>query len=87
MPVVTLLEAKRQLRIESNLDDALLSHKISVAEEYVEGVVGPLADFTDGVPATVKEAVLLMVEHYFDDLSGAKSRAEGLLLPHRQWAF
>lgn len=87
MSLVTIEEAKRQLRIESNLDDALITHKIAVAEEYVEGVVGPFADFTDGVPAMVKEAVLLMVEHYFDDLSGAKSRAEGLLLPHRNWSF
>ena len=87
MPIVTLDEVKQHMRIEGNLDDALLSNKIELAEEYVSGFVGSFDAFTDGVPESVKEAIRLMVEFSFDGRNDAHEKAHMLLLPYRRFAF
>lgn len=87
MPIVSLEEAKRHLRIEGNVDDALILENISVAESYVESFVGTIGEVADDVPDTLKKAILFMTEYYFDGNNSAKERADGLILPHREWYF
>ncbi|MDF2810576.1 MAG: hypothetical protein K0S56_1607 [Microvirga sp.] len=87
MPIVSLEEAKRHLRIEGNVDDALISENIGVAEGYVESFVGTIGEVADDVPDTLKKAILFMTEYYFDGNNSAKERADELILPHREWYF
>ncbi len=87
MPIVRLEEAKRHLKIEGNVEDALISDNISVAESYVEGFVGTIGDVADEVPDALKKAIIFMTEYYFDGNNGAKERADELILPYRKWSF
>ncbi len=87
MSIVTLEAVKRHLRIEGTIDDALILENIAVAEAYVEGYVGPLSAFEDGIPDMLAKAIVLLVEHYFSPPSDAKDRADALILPYRKWSF
>lgn len=87
MSIVTLEAVKRHLRIEGMSDDALILENIAVAEAYVEGYVGSLSAFEDGIPDMLTKAIAFLVEHYFDALSDAKVRADALILPYRKWSF
>ena len=87
MSIVTLEEVKLHLRIEGNLDDALLTQKIGVAEGYIESFIGTIDEIGEFVPDTIKEAILDMVSYYYDGNSDAKERALELILPYRKWAF
>lgn len=87
MSIITLEEVKQHLRIEGNLDDALLMQKIGAAEGYVESFIGTIDEIGDFVPDTIKEAILSMVSYYYDGNSDAKERALELILPYRKWGF
>lgn len=87
MSIVTLEEVKLHLRIEGNLDDALLTRKVSVAEGYVESFIGTIEEIGEFVPDTIKEAILEMVSYYYEGNSDAKERALELILPYRKWGF
>lgn len=87
MPIVTLEEAKRHLRIEGTADDALISENIGVAEAYVESYVGTIGDIADDVPDVLRKAILYIVEHHFDGNNSAKERADELIMPYRKWSF
>jgi hypothetical protein len=99
MSVLTVNDIKAHLNIVGTADDTLLGEKIAAAEELVAAYIGQddLADM-DPVPATVKEAVRLLVAHWYEQreaavvgLTGGVSSTEipfgvaELLRPHRTW--
>jgi uncharacterized phage protein (predicted DNA packaging) len=97
--VLTVEDLKAHLNVVGDDDDTLIEGKIEAAEELVAAYIGQddLADM-DPVPATVKEAVRLLVAHWYEQreaavvgLTGGVSSTEipfgvaELLRPHRTW--
>lgn len=65
MTTTPLALLKAQLTLEHDLDDALLSHKLAVAEEFIGNHTGtPFAD-RDPVPASLTEAALMLAAHWY----------------------
>jgi uncharacterized phage protein (predicted DNA packaging) len=66
---LTLL--KSQLTLEHDLDDALLQHKLNVAEEWIGNYTGtPFADHNP-VPASLTEAALQLAAYWYVQREGA----------------
>jgi uncharacterized phage protein (predicted DNA packaging) len=97
MASIELADLKAHLNITTDTDDALLTEKIAVAEDWIESFIGvEFADFGDGVPRSVKEAVRQLAAHLYENreasLVGASAQELpfgliDLLTPHREWAF
>jgi uncharacterized phage protein (predicted DNA packaging) len=60
---------KAQLNIDHNLDDALLQHKLNVAEEWIENHTGQL--FAGYIPASFTEAALQLAAYWYVQREGA----------------
>jgi uncharacterized phage protein (predicted DNA packaging) len=96
MPALDLADIKAHLNITDDADDALLTEKIAVAEDWVEHFLGcELSDF-DEVPGGVREAIRQLVAHLYENreasLVGVSAEALpfgliDLLSPHREWVF
>lgn len=95
---MTAIEAlKAQLNITDDTDDALLTHKIAAAEATITSDIGadePVA--YDTAPADLREAVLLLASHLYENreavLVGVGAEAlpfgyEHLVQAHRKWVF
>ncbi|NKM86347.1 phage gp6-like head-tail connector protein [Rhizobium laguerreae] len=100
MSIVQLATAKAHLNITDTADDALIQGKIDAAEAYVEKILGfTLATGfggSAGVPDDVKEAILQLVGHFYENREGslvgitAEELPFGvwdLLAGHRQYVF
>lgn len=62
---------KAQLNLEHDLDDALLTHKLAVAEDWISNYTGtPFADH-DPVPASLTEAALQLAAYWYVQREGA----------------
>lgn len=71
MTVTPLPLLKAQLNLEHDLDDALLSHKLAVAEEWIGNFTGtPFADHQP-VPASLTEAALQLAAYWYVQREGA----------------
>ena len=56
---------KAQLNIEHDLDDALLTHKLAVAEEWIGSFIGTPLDGFSGLPASLTEAALQLAAYWY----------------------
>lgn len=76
MQLVTLQEARDQLRIDDSADDADLSLKIAAASEAVLDYLGDEPSWLIGaplaVPARVKQATLVTVGWLYRERDGSK---------------
>jgi uncharacterized phage protein (predicted DNA packaging) len=71
MTTTPLALLKSQLTLEHDLDDALLQHKLNVAEEWIGNYTGtPFADH-DPVPASLTEAALQLAAYWYVQREGA----------------
>lgn len=98
MGIVTVESAKAHLNIERDDDreDAILSAKIDAAEAFVgRWLPTPLSEM-DSVPPDIREGVLLLVGHLYENREATlvgESANElpfgfwELLGPHRAWSF
>lgn len=96
MPL-TVADLKRQLNVTIDDDDQLLADKLEAATAYVEEFVGPLADFEDGVPKPVEEAILMYGAHLYENREAVQAGSgfvtatplgfDDLLSSYRSWAF
>ncbi len=100
---VTLDDLKAHCNVTFDTDDALLTRKLAVATAHVENVLGgtldetfPAAEFPDGVPAPVVEAILQIAAHLYENREVAivgvtvqeiPLGAHDLLSPYRSWSF
>lgn len=89
---VSLAEAKAQLRVSFDADDAYITSLIEAAEDYVEAV--GVAPATPVQPA-VRQAVLMLVSHWYSnrDAAGEKPShavefgVDALITPFREVHF
>ncbi|QLQ19214.1 MAG: phage gp6-like head-tail connector protein [Exiguobacterium profundum] len=94
MSAVSLPDLKAHLNLDHNLDDALLSLKLDAAEEYVANIIGvPFLDDLLPVPATIRQAILMLAAHWYESREAALPGApfavpfgvHDLLQSHRAW--
>lgn len=89
---VSLAEAKAQLRVSFDADDAYITSLIEAAEDYVEAV--GVAPATPVQPA-VRHAILMLVSHWYSnrDAAGEKPShaiefgVDALIAPYREVHF
>lgn len=63
---VTLEDTKAWLRVDGDVEDALMERLIHVAEGLVEGILRfPLTEFED-VPEPVKQAIYIIVSQFYE---------------------
>ena len=89
MPIaepVSLEEAKTQLRVEFNEDDALISGYITAARQWAEGFLNTALVAAEGeeppeVKQTCKQAILLTVANWYQnrETGGVPNAAQQLL--------
>lgn len=89
MPIaepVTLEEAKLQLRVEFDEDDALISSYITAARQWAEGFLNTALVIAEGeeppeVKQTWKQAILLTVANWYQnrETGGVPNAAQQLL--------
>jgi uncharacterized phage protein (predicted DNA packaging) len=71
MTTTPLALLKSQLTLEHDLDDALLQHKLNVAEEWIGNYTGtPFTDH-DPAPASLTEAALQLAAYWYVQREGA----------------
>jgi len=64
--VISIEEAKKYLRVDSDEESALITDMINSAEEICEGILRfPLTEFNE-IPETVKQAVLFIVANMYE---------------------
>ncbi len=67
---ITLVEAKEYLRIDGEEEDGLLASLVSVATEYCENYLYPALVPSENVPTPIKQAVLILVAHFYEQRNG-----------------
>ncbi len=68
MLVVTLEKTKQWLRVEGDLEDALIESLIQAAEELVEGVLRfSISEYEENVPEAVKHAIYFAVSKLYEE--------------------
>lgn len=89
---VTLEKTKEWLRIESNVEDALIESFITAAEDIVGGVLRfPLSEFEE-LPEVVEQAVCFAVSVLFEqreslDIAALMNTLRGMLFAYRKDAW
>ncbi len=96
MSIVTTSLLKLQLNIDFSDDDELLQHKLEAAEAWIGNYIGtPWTEF-DTVPADLKEGILLLAGHLYENREATLIGVNpyelpfGLLdmiRPYREWTF
>jgi len=75
MNIVTLAEIKAHTRIDSNAEDSLLELYAESAEEtclsMIDRTLDEVCELFDGIPASLKHAVLMLVDHSYAQRSPA----------------
>lgn len=86
--IATLADAKAQLNVTSNLDDTLLTRKISAAQDYVEACLGYEIESVYGgedqkpIPPALVEAVLQLAAHWYENREATLVGISAQQLPH-----
>jgi hypothetical protein len=92
--MLTLNDAKAQVRVTFDDDDALIAAKLAAASEWVAIYTG--AEITDATPKPVNEAILQLTAHLYEHREAvligvtAQSLPGGfleLLEPYKSWCF
>ena len=65
MAFLTVADAKANLNITTDVDDALITAKLAAASDWVAIYTG--AQITEATPARVKEAILMLTAHLFNN--------------------
>ena len=66
--VVTLEDTKAWLRVDSDIEDALIESFITAAEDIVEGILRfPLSDFAGIVPEPIRHAIYFAVSKLYEE--------------------
>jgi uncharacterized phage protein (predicted DNA packaging) len=96
MSVLEIDDLKAHLNISDDVDDQLIAARIEAAEAFVDRwIATPLAEL-DPVPPDLKQAVRLLVGHWYENREatlvgvGAEQVPLGfwdLITPHRVWSF
>lgn len=94
MAVVPITLAKMHMNIDHSNDDELIQHYLDAAAEWIVDFIGtPLPEPT---PATLKQAVMLLAAHYYENREGSLIGISAgdlpfgviaLIRPHRVWSF
>lgn len=91
---VSLDLLKSQMNLTGTDDDALLSHKIAAAEQWISDQIGKDMADIDPMPATLTEAVLQLAAAWYEQREavligiGANEVPFGvrdLIRPYREW--
>lgn len=88
---VTLTEAKAQMNVTLDVDDALVERKIVAAQSHLEGLLGfklierypavaPVT-YPATVPAALKECVALLAAHWYENREALLVGVSGQALP------
>lgn len=94
MAVVPIILAKKHLNIDHSDDDELIEHYLDVAHEWIVDFIGK--PFPDPIPATLKQAVMQLAAHFYENREAVLvgiSASEipfgvlDLIRPHREWSF
>ncbi len=72
---------KAQLNIDHDLDDALLTHKLAAAEEWIGAHIGRALTEIDPLPATLTEAALQLAAHWYEQREAAVFGLSGAMIP------
>lgn len=96
MTIITVEDAKGHLHVSTDADDTLIAGKIAAAEAYVDRWLDVnLADMNP-VPADLKEAILQLVGHLYENREATLIGISAEELPlgfreiidqHRAWSF
>lgn len=82
MPIVTLAEAKAHLAINDDADDLLIDGKIAAAQAHLERWLGyEIADEHETPPADLKEAVLALTAHFYENREASVVGVSAALMP------
>jgi hypothetical protein len=101
--IVTVPELKEQIGWTDGLgtaDDALMGRKIAAAQEHIERLLGFKIEVTYptsvNVPADLKEAVLLLAGHWYENREASLVGVTAVVIPfgveaivneHREYSF
>jgi len=96
--IASLDEAKAQLNITESTDDALIEQKIKAAEAHIGRLLGfdPATQYPGGVPADLKEAILMLTAHLYENREAVLVGVSAQMLPtgvqeivreYRMWSF
>lgn len=97
--IIDLATAKEHLNIIDTTDDVLIGRKIDAAESHINRLLGfsMETEYADSeVPADLKEAILQLVAHWYENreasLVGISAQAlpnglEDIIREHRNWSF
>ena len=82
MAAVSLDEIKAQLNITGGDDDTLLKHQIDAAQARIERTLGyAIADKFTVVPADLKQAVLMLAAHWYENREATLVGVSGQTVP------
>mgnify|MGYP001493833867 CR=1 FL=1 len=94
MSIVSLEDQKKHMNVDFDDDDALISDKIDAAESYTTALVGVDIASMSPVPAALKQAIMMLAAHFYENREAASfdGRANqlpfsflGLIAPYRRW--
>jgi uncharacterized phage protein (predicted DNA packaging) len=89
--IVTLDDAKAHLNVTGTADDALVTAQIAAAQGQVESLLGFKIEDTfsdvdqDPVPPALKQAVLLLVGHLYENREASLIGVNAQALPFGLW--
>jgi len=100
--IVTLEDAKAQIRVDFDDDDALLTAKIAAAQGHIERLLGYAIETTyggteqDPIPDALREAVLQTVSGWYesrmptsigDSVTEMPLSVLDIIREYRRWSF
>ncbi len=93
--MIEVYQAKAHLRVTDTVDDVLIGEQLAAAKAFVSAYTGADVDL-DGTPAPVRQAVLMLTAHLYENrettLIGIQAQALpfgflDLLSNYRAWAW
>lgn len=96
--MIDIATAKQHLNITTDVDDALVTRLIGVAQSWLESHLGYKlgTEFPDEVPGAIDHAVLMMVGHFYANREATTVGVIGTALPlgvsdivndYRNWSW
>lgn len=95
--IVTAALLRRQLNLDADFEETdFLEHKIEAAEAHIAAYLGKELSEIDPLPASIKEAVLMLAAHLYQNreatLIGVSASelpfgVQDLIRPHRDWTL